>query len=362
MSKGIKKIKDAQSLEPLLFHLRNIRYRSSWVRQAGKTISDEAAYVAKQYGLTGLKAGLLRCDMLFSLVIHGVYPSEYSRFRFYEKAAARRREYVTDIPLRLTARKLNRGKTEIIRTLQDKLLSYEALRPFYGRSVVLCSKGCDMDELRSFLAAHDRFILKPRNSNYGRGIRVVELDQADKKEAFISEMTAADDEYVLEELIDQDPALKKIHPGSVNTVRAVVWNDNGAPKIIFTMLRMGVGQSVIDNASAGGLFALADPGSGVLSAARNRRGGEFPSHPDTGERIAGIVIPRWDELLKLLEDLAAAMPEPRLIGWDLALSRKGWVVVEGNHGPAFSGGQICLDRGIKKDAEKIMGIKIKQYL
>ena len=77
------------------------------------------------------------------------------------------------------------------------------------------------------------------------------------------------------------------------------------------------------------------------------------AHPNSGIRFKGWQVPRWDELVKTATDLHATLaPKHKYVGFDFALTPKGWVVVEANWGNFPH--QVCVGYGIKKEFEKLM--------
>ena len=46
-------------------------------------------------------------------------------------------------------------------------------------------------------------------------------------------------------------------------------------------------------------------------------------------------MPYWDELVAFAKEIAMVVPEQRIVGWDLALSVDGWVIIEGNTRPGL---------------------------
>ena len=65
--------------------------------------------------------------------------------------------------------------------------------------------------------------------------------------------------YMVEEIIKQHPIMKAIHPQSVNTLRIFTIIDReGVPHIGLPILRAGLGDSVTDNTSSGGLYFIVD--------------------------------------------------------------------------------------------------------
>ncbi|MBQ4196045.1 MAG: hypothetical protein II622_08030, partial [Thermoguttaceae bacterium] len=45
----------------------------------------------------------------------------------------------------------------------------------------------------------------------------------------------------------------------------------------------------------------------------------------------GFQVPRWNEALEFVRKAAQVVPTTRVIGWDVALSRDGWVLIEANN-------------------------------
>jgi len=98
-----------------------------------------------------------------------------------------------------------------------------------------------------------------------------------------------------------------------------------------------VGDNVIDNFSGhiGNLIADIDPDTGALSVpfaeAPDGNGIKFvPVHPDSGNTIAGTILPHWSLARGLIDRAAPLFLPLRTIGWDVALTADGVVLMEGN--------------------------------
>ena len=63
---------------------------------------------------------------------------------------------------------------------------------------------------------------------------------------------------------------------------------------------------------------------------------------------------RWDELLEYAEQIHRKVPHHKYVGWDFALSDKGWMLVEGNWGQFVS--QYNDHIGLKKQFFELLGI------
>jgi D-alanine-D-alanine ligase-like ATP-grasp enzyme len=86
--------------------------------------------------------------------------------------------------------------------------------------------------------------------------------------------------------------------------------------------------------------------TGIIdSPATSQKQEKYFSHPDTGVKILGQSIPRWKELMQLVEELVRVVPEQKQVGWDFALTNQGWIVVEGNDRPGIQ--RLVPNRGLR---------------
>ncbi len=291
--------------------------------------------------------------------VYTLTPTEYFLFGIEDKTEEERKQFVSNIQRRQFTDALNKTNDDW-KILKDKYESYLVFKPWYKRDVILVKSGDGPAAFEEFAAKHPRFLTKPLDAAKGRGIALADLsiDGRNAKEYFDREIKGRN--CVAEEAIEQSPETAKFHPESVNTVRVVTWFDGEEVKRVFSVFRMGIGGSFVDNAGAGGIICAVDENTGIIltPAMKESAKGEYDSHPDTGEKITGAQLPAWDELCALLDEAARALPDQKWIGWDLAYSRSGWVIVEANQSPAFTGVQMCTGKGVRDKAERITGRKI----
>ena len=94
---------------------------------------------------------------------------------------------------------------------------------------------------------------------------------------------------------------------------------------------MPVGAAPVDNLSAGGIAAGVSE-SGHLSSAigLDVSLGTHSHHPSTKAPILDEQLPQWREMVELALLAHEKFREPYFIGWDIALTDEGPVVVEAN--------------------------------
>ena len=90
----------------------------------------------------------------------------------------------------------------------------------------------------------------------------------------------------------------------------------------------------MDNLSAGGIGALVDKDSGMVTGPAyymNPFAEPTDRHPETDQRIEGVKIPWFNEVKQLVVRSSERVPKVRSVGWDVAILPDGPVIVEGNN-------------------------------
>jgi len=292
-------------------------------------------------------------DIMFCNILYGSNSQDYFSFQFERLAHKGRRLYITNRNRHDFYKGFNNQNYK--RYLDMKPESYRRFKPFYGRDLVIFYDEEDRADFIKFVSKHPTFIYKPMQSSGGHGVIMIDAEK----------FTSADDLFdilmstgtgVAEELIIQREELAHFHPASVNSVRLVSFlNENNDIEILWTFLRIGMGGGITDNTSGGGMGAMIDPETGIIKApGRGIDGKQYVFHPDTGAQIVGFQMPEWDKAVAMARDMARLIPEMKVIGWDLAYSERGWVIVEGNSHPQCMAPQVTELPGKKHLYEKVL--------
>ncbi|HEY0972449.1 MAG TPA: sugar-transfer associated ATP-grasp domain-containing protein [Gemmatimonadales bacterium] len=142
--------------------------------------------------------------------------------------------------------------------------------------------------------------------------------------------------------------LLPLTPGALCTLRVVtVREPGGRAQAILAAYKMARAGAVGDNTDLGGISAPMDLTTGVLGPGVGPRGAvrvTYEHHPDTGAEIAGREVPFWREAVALaIRGLDASNRLPSL-GWDIAITDEGPVLLEGN--PASNPGIAQAPTGV----------------
>lgn len=310
----------------------------SWIEKNGTKIEElrikfepEKQYNPKE--LTELKK-----DICYVKVHYSMVPEEYFRYRFDDLPEEERDNYISQYFLTFKFVELCDQYSRDI--LNSKEKTAQVFQKYYKRDVICVKDLSDKDTFYSFIKKHNSFIVKPQSSKGGGNGVYIETVNNNADQIF--QKIVKKGSSVLEELIDQADEMKVFHPQSVNTIRVVTCIKNDISQVVQATIRMGTGDSVVDN---GCLSAAINIQTGeIITPGRNAHSaGLYTFHPNTNTKILGNIIPRWKELMDIMNELPLILPKQRIIGWDMALSNDGWVVIEGNTNPAI---QILAGNGI----------------
>jgi hypothetical protein len=170
------------------------------------------------------------------------------------------------------------------------------------------------------------FIKIAQESYGGHGVKYLSSSVA----AEYSKTIASD--IVIQKPIEQSPVLSAINPSSVNTIRILTFlRKDGSVKICSMILRMGIGDSKVDNASSGGITVGIQESGNLKRKAYSVDGMCYDLHPTTGIEFDKIKIPNISLIKDLVLNQAPNFPHFRLISWDIALDKDNCpILIEAN--------------------------------
>jgi len=304
----------------------------------------------------------LKRDMIRCLFKYGSYYSEYFTFGYEGQDAEYRNSFITEgIRLSYYPRMNQRKNTDL---LENKYRTYKKFKDMYKREVIRILKNEkpteeNLAKLREFAERHENYVVKPVYAAFGNGVRVENLGMYDSVEEAHQEYSKSG--AVIEEVIVQGEALSKIHAGSVNTLRiptAIIKNEEGEPeiKLFHPSIRMGRGDSFVDNFSAGGVSALIDAETGVIyTDGADKKGTRMSvirtvvSDLRDSRFRSGMRQSLWSK------EAAMMIPDNHYCGWDLAYSRDhGWCMVEANCTAQMGAMQMVTKTGRKYELEELI--------
>ena len=287
--------------------------------------------------ITGKSKFFIYSDMLFCGLFFGAGYIDYTIFGMYDMNFSQRKNILTRAKNNKYVAALNDkskwyifdNKFEFIKTFSD----------YIGRDTLAINEN-SFDEFKIFTDKHKTFFAKPINGTCGRGIEKISVDN-NKKEIF--DYLIKNDLLLIEQPIIQHEALNKLYPNAINTVRIVTIRNDKDSFIIYAGLRIGSGGKDVDNFNTGGLTVPIDIKSGkIIYPAVNKNSQTFDVHPDTKTSIVGFEIPYWDDIIDIAKKASKVVEKIRYVGWDVALTPDGPILVEGNQFPGHDIYQLVM--------------------
>lgn len=250
---------------------------------------------------------------------------DYQEFEFYNLNKEQRETYLT------------RGKNnEIIKKFNDKSKfyifdnkeeMYKIYNKFLKRQWMVLNEN-NYNDFLDFFKQNKVIIVKPIDGEGGKGIEKYEYINDEESKIVYSSLLFKK-QLLVEQCIKQHPDMNKLYNKSVNTLRMFTFYKDGQAYFLQAILKVGNG-GVVDNFSSGGMYTYIDDEGTVYAEAIDQMDNKYYKHPISNETIVGFKVPMFKEAVSMVKEAAKVVPEMGYIGWDVAISEDGPVLVEGN--------------------------------
>jgi hypothetical protein len=148
-----------------------------------------------------------------------------------------------------------------------------------------------------------------------------------------------EDGYLFQPLRTNHPKLHPLIGPTLATIRVMTLATPAGYKVFRAAWKIPAQANFADNYwRPGNLIAGIDVNTGTITHVVSGSGTELKEwthHPETGALLVGYQIPDWQSVLNLALRGARLFPRLPIMGWDLALSCHGLVIVEANDLPDF---------------------------
>lgn len=270
-------------------------------------------------------------DFILCYLKYGCVLDQYVRGGFALLSSKQRDESVTYRRITKVYRTLNNPAFTHILKEKPEFNSYFAtlIKRKWLDSKDLVKRGNDV------FRDVDELIVKPTDSSEGNGIFKVLLPKDnDEREKTFARLSR--DNVIVEERLFSHP-VTQFGSSSLNTIRAhSIIDDTGNVRFMKFILRVGVGDTMVDNYCSGGCIYEVDEYTGrIISPGFSKKHLPSEFHPGTNIKMPGLTIPFWDEVKALVIEAHQMLPQIRYIGWDVAITENGPELIEGNHLPDY---------------------------
>jgi len=301
-----------------------------------KRFYDKLDDISKETGKNKIS---LIGNFLYCFVKIGSGYSDYLNYELYKRSKKEILEYVTikdqDKFYEIVSPSAYKTEFSVKPNFLKKYKKYIGRDYFYNES---------FDKFKKFIKANDTFMVKPVDGLGGHGVKKMESKDIKNLEEFYDEVKK--DNLLLEGYVIQNKKVSAICKESVNTIRIMTFSYNGKSRILGAFMRIGNGNSHVDNFHGGGMGVSINIEEGKLyGEAIDKDLRHFEVHPKSGKKFDGFKIPNWDIITKTVLDAALMSKHIHVVGWDVAVTEEGCVLIEGNRRPGFDLPQVMADHG-----------------
>lgn len=287
-------------------------------------------------------------DFFFELTGKEDVPTNWHKF-FYSRNGIYSKEY---LPMTITRELVKRmNKCEYRNAYADKNMLDNILPNASHPKIILKNmngyfyfnnKPVSHKEAIELCRDLGRVLIKPSLRSQGVGIREIDIKggimKYDGRNLSVSDLFSKyDKNFCIQEIIQQHEDMAKLNPSSVNTIRVLSYRSGMEVLILYTALRIGRKDKVVDNESSGGISVnILSSGELEKYAISGLKEGRLDK-TDSGVVLEGYKVPCYDKAVELVKDQHLYLPFFNFVAWDIAIDKDGNpVIIEWNVYPGLS--------------------------
>ena len=289
-------------------------------------------------------------DMVWCGLFYGAGYYDYQEFEFYLLSRKERKTYLTRVKNNEIVKKYN--NKDYFEELDNKVTFNNRFKEYLKRDFLVIKN--NQDEFEKFLKKYKEVIVKPIDGEGGHGVEKITYEKGIDIESIYKDLVK-NNQLLVEECIKQHNDINKLYSKSVNTLRLFTFFDGKEAHVLNSVFKIGNG-GITDNFSSGSMYTFVSDDGEVIVPAIDQADNIYEKHPITKENILGYKVPEYKKACNLVCKAAKEIKELKYIGWDVAISDKGPVIVEGNPFPGIF--------QIKPSFKRNMGLlpKYKKYM
>ena len=200
-----------------------------------------------------------------------------------------------------------------------------------------------------------KVIIKPSRESKGSGVQLIDIKNGQFNGT--QPLSALFDQYgknfLIQQCVVQHAAMAALNPTSVNTLRILSYRSGMEVLIIYSVIRIGRMNQVIDNQCAGGISTTVDKDGRLGKMAFGGYSSDNIEKTDSGIVLDGYQVPSYQKAIDMVKRLHLQLSFFDLVGWDVAIQEDGEpVLIEFNTNPGLS--QSAFGSGMGEYTERII--------
>ena len=284
----------------------------------------------------GKAPGSIEKDILRAKKVNHISLNEYEWTGYYDLSEAQKAT-VSTLWTRAEYRKTFTDRRYIC-ILMNKYIFSKVFSDFYGRGCAM-TRDVTPEKLRELAGDKGKVVLKPNCKGQGKGVRVLSTATEEEFSAALEQIGKVEN-GIVDEYIVQHPDIARLNPDAVSIVRFYSVTGPEA-SYLFAPVFTAATNKDISNGCQDALTAMIDIRTGeVISDAVDQNNiSDYPVHPVTGVPFKGLKLPFWQETIDMMRKAVPLADKISNIGWDVAITEEGPLIIEANTIPGFNTAQ-----------------------
>lgn len=279
---------------------------------------------------SGKSKGYIYLRILGAFLARGAGYTDYFRGDYIHLTRAEKDTFVTAKSFYQILQYLNQEKYKVL--LDDKIIFDQFFTQYLHRDF-LSLRQAGPKELKAFLRGKTVVFAKTPVGEGGHGVsKIVVAEHPDVEKLY--QLLRERGQLLLEEAIIQSEEVNRLNPCVVNSFRVITLYKDGEVTVLNNAFRINQDSTDVIGCTNDLYFSLNAEGK-IDSHVIDDYGNVYTEHPMTGTRFADVRIPGVDQAFAMCIEAAKKLPQVRYIGWDVAFSKDGPVLVEGNQYPGY---------------------------
>jgi len=320
---------------------------------------DKLNQLAEDIGKRNNKsASFVKRDMIKNFIKYGIGYTDYLKGDYINLTKEQKETYVTTKSFYKILAYLNDPKYTAC--MSDKILFDKIFKDYLKRDFIDL-RVTSLDDFKKFMKGKKHVFAKPPKDFGGHGIRKIEVSKIKNVKELYDELREKQINLIEDEII-QHKEVAKLNPYAVNSFRVVTLLDKeGKPHILANALRINLDDGIAIGCSDA--YMRLDESGKICSRVIDDVANVYEEHPMAKIKFSTVKVPFVKESFEMALKAALEVPEVRYVGWDIAITEKGPVLMEGNEYPSYGLVQYYLfndeHTGHLKQLNDILGDELK---
>ena len=279
---------------------------------------------------TGKSRAYIKFDIFMNFLFRGCGYTDYFRGDYINLTSAEKDTFVTAKKFWKIIDYLNDPKYTVL--LNDKLVFNYFFKEYLGREYINIREG-SLEDFKDFCKGKEVVFAKVPNGEGGHGVSKIVLKDNDIDKIY--DELRNNGQYLVEEAITQSDELNEINPNVVNSFRIITIMDrDGKVHLVNNALRINQDETDVIGCTNDLYCSFGEDGK-INSNVIDDYGEVYEEHPLTKKKFSIVKIKDVKKAFDMCLDAHKKIPQVRYIGWDIAFSKNGPVMVEGNEYPGY---------------------------